>query len=157
MALAATTFLTSNSHLASSFLFFTCCSLILNCLHRGTLQVESGDSQMEEWSLKSCHIRLHRTQPPLTLFLQIAKCLMECWRPSHVENLLQGALFLLGSLSYGPTLVQPSVQICCKQSIASLSWKYKLCSWRCFLVRFLLCTFRSNSLATRNLQLWFGN
>lgn len=128
MALAATTFLTSNSHLASSFLFFTCCSLILNCLHRGTLQVESGDSQMEEWSLKSCHIRLHRTQPPLTLFLQIAKCLMECWRPSHVENLLQGALFLLGSLSYGPTLVQPSVQICCKQSIASLSWKYKLCS-----------------------------
>ncbi|KAJ0613899.1 hypothetical protein HanIR_Chr02g0056471 [Helianthus annuus] len=90
-------------------------------------------------------MRLHRTQPPLTLFLQLAKCCIECWRPWHVVNLLQGARFLIGCLSCGPTLVQPCVQIWYKQSMASLSWKYTVCACRCFLVLFLLCTFRSHS------------
>ncbi|WRX17337.1 hypothetical protein QQP08_009824 [Theobroma cacao] len=97
-------------------------------LQSGTLQ-ESGWSQIEEWSLRSCHIRLHREHPPpLALLLHEAKCLINSWTPWHVVYLLHGPLFFAGSTSYGPTVVHPSVQMCSRHSIASLSCKYKLCS-----------------------------
>lgn len=109
-------------------------------LQRGTLQVESDSSQMEEWSLKSCHILLHLIHPPFTLFLQFATCWIESCNPWHVENLLHGDMFLVGSLLHGPTLMHPSVQICSKQSMASLNWIYKFCSFLRFLLLFLNCT-----------------
>lgn len=49
-------------------------------LQSGTLQ-ESDCSHIDEWSLRSCHIRLQRKHPPLTLFLQVAKCLIKSCRP----------------------------------------------------------------------------
>lgn len=106
-------------------------------LHKGTLH-SSVWSQIEECNRKSCHILLQRKHPPLTLLLQVTKCLIESWSPWQVKNLLHGPLFLLGSMSYGPTLVHPSVHICSRQSMASLNCKYKLCSSLCLLVLFFL-------------------
>lgn len=97
-------------------------------LQRGTLQ-KSVWSQMEEWRRRSCHIRLHLEQPPLTLFLQVAKCLISICKPWQVENFPHGPFWAVGSRSYGPTLVHPSVHICSKHSMASLSCRYRhLCS-----------------------------
>lgn len=110
---------------------------MIEYLQRGTLH-ESDWSHIDAWSRRSCHIRLQREHPPFTLFLHVAKWPIKSWRPWHVENLLHGPLFLVGSTSYGPTLVHPSVQMCSKHSIASLSCKYKLCSSLCFLVLFFL-------------------
>jgi len=71
----------------------------------------------------------------------MAKCLIKSWRPSHVENLLHGPRrLLLGPRSHGPTVVHPSVQMCSKHSIASLSSMNNLCSSLCLLVLFFLCT-----------------
>lgn len=109
-------------------------------LQSGTLQ-ESDCSHIDEWSLRSCHIRLQRRHPPLTLFLQVAKCLIKSCRPWHVANLLQGPLFFVGPTSYGPTLVHPSVHMCSRHSIASLSCKYKPCSCLRLLVLFILWNF----------------
>lgn len=95
---------------------------------------------MKEWSLRSCHILLHLEHLPLTLFSHAARCLINSWSPWQVVKRAHGSLFLCGStMSSGPTLVQPSVQMCSRQLIASLSCVYSLCSSLCLLVLFFLC------------------
>lgn len=123
-------------------------------LHRGTLQ-GPGWSQMDECRRRSCHILLQLEQPPRTLFSQVAKWRIRSWRLLHVENLLQGPLFLLGSWSHGPTLVHPSVHMCCRHSIASLSCRYRLWSFRFRILRFSLCSIKHNIIIFYNKFLRF--
>lgn len=118
----------------------TCKRTISFHLQRGTLH-ESWFRQMEEWSLKSCHIRLQRKHLPLILLLHVAKCLIKPCKPWHVENLEHGFLLCcLTSTSYGPTSVQPSVHICSKHSIASLNCTYNFCSFFILFPLFFLCS-----------------
>lgn len=98
---------------------------------------------MEACKRRSCHICLHRQQPPpWTLSSHVAKCLIRSWTPRQVENLEQG--FFVGSTSCGPTFVHPSLQMCSKHSIASLSWRYTFCSFLCLLHLFFLYIYKQS-------------
>lgn len=96
---------------------------------------------MEEWSWKSCHMRLQWMQPPGNNFLpHVAKCRMRSCSPSHVRK-PQGPLLLLGgSPPWGPTTVQPTAQMCWRHSIASLSCWYISWSAISLIHLFFLCT-----------------
>jgi len=108
-------------------------------LQKGTLQERSVWWQTYEWSRKSCHIRLQRTQPPPIFFSHVAKWRIRTWSPSHVENLPQGLLSFFTSASWGPTCVHPSAHMCSRHSIASLSSPYRPCSILYLLDFFFLC------------------
>lgn len=91
-------------------------------LQRGTLQ-ESGSSQMRECSSKICHIRLHCIHPPGTLILQLEKWRTRDSSPLHAGK-LQASWLALSTLSRGPIVRHPSLQMWTRASIASCSCKY---------------------------------
>lgn len=118
-------------------------------LQRGTLH-ESESWQSEEWRRKSCDILLQCVQPTGDNFRpQVAKWRMRSCSPSHVLKLVQGLLG--GRLSCGPTSVQPSVQICCRQSMASFSCLYISWAGLSLLHRFFRCAYGRSTYRNKDL------
>lgn len=82
---------------------------------------------MREWSSRSCHIRLQWLHPPGILVLQLKKWRTSISIPLHAGN-PQAIWLPLSILSRGPIVLQPSLHIWIKASIAACSCKYTFSS-----------------------------